>query len=155
MSEQATVIRICDAAAASVNAHAGELVIPPTAARRAVPLLDLKQIADGQPAVLSFLPTGGLSGSRESADAFDWDIEVRCVIQRRVGVGDAAESAIAQCLLLAEQVADLFRSQVLDLGDALEALLVRVDAPENYMVEVAVQEHVFEGGQSLFFRVVR
>ncbi len=160
----ATLTSLADSIAESLNsAQAAPAPLPPgwaspfavafMAARTVLPIIDLSQI--GNALIVDVIPIGyeqeRLGGGRSAQYKGHYEIDI--LVQQRVGVGDAAEAAVASLLLLQEQLANYFKPLAVVLPDGRGCILGPIEASPAYSQKALLQEHVFAGVQTWKFLV--
>jgi hypothetical protein len=160
----ATLTSLADSIAESLNSAqaapaplpvgwASPFIVPFTAARTALPIIDLSKI--GETLTVGVIPIGyeqeRTGGGRTPQYDGHYDIDI--LVQQRVGVGDAAEALVASLLLLQEQLAEYFKPLAVVLPDGRGCILGPIDASPAYSQRALLEKNTFVGVQTWKFTV--
>jgi hypothetical protein len=160
----ATLTSLADSIAESLNTAqappapvpagwASPFIVPFTAARTVLPIIDLSKIGDTL--TVDVIPIGyeqeRTGGGR--TPQYDGHYEIDILVQQRVGVGDAAETLVASLLLLQEQLAEWFKPLAVVLPDGRGCVLGPIDASPAYSQRALLEKNTFVGVQTWKFTV--
>lgn len=151
------LVALADAVADALNAAQAQFIVPFTAARKFLPIEDLAKLKESDSPLVILHPMADdeerLGGG--SVPQFAGTFEVDAVIYRRIGVGEAAEEACEQLMLLRNQIRQFFRSGSLTVNGLksrpLKAVLAEVDGTPAYGQKTLLEEHCFVSAQTLTF----
>ena len=160
----ATLTSLADSIAESLNSAqappaplpvgwVSPFIVPFTAARTVLPIIDLSKIGDTL--TVAVIPIGydqdRLGGGR--TPQYDGNYEIDLLVQQRVGVGDTAEALVASLLLLQEQLAEYFKPLAVVLPDGRGCILGPIDASPAYSQKALLERNTFVGVQTWKFSV--
>ena len=164
MSESSRLLGLADSLVAALNAAQpvqpdppaeplpSPFVLPFTAVRKVVPLVDLDQMGETLTVfVVGVGPTEERYGGLDSG-LFTGNYDVDILVQQRLAPAADLEARGADLVLLTEQIRDLLKTGDFAAGDA-RGVLVGIDANPAYSLKALLERRCFVGVQTLTFRV--